>query len=108
MTRWLLPLGALIVLAALPARADKEADDPFLWLEEVTGKKALDWVKSRNADSTKELTGTEAFKDLEGRLLKALESKDRIPNVSKSGPYYYNFWQDAKNRRGLWRRTTLD
>ena len=28
--------------------------------------------------------------------------------ISKIGPYYYNFWQDAKNPRGLWRRTTLD
>ena len=48
MSRWLLPLGSLLVLV-LPVRADKE-DDPFLWLEEVTGKKALAWVKARNAE----------------------------------------------------------
>ena len=28
--------------------------------------------------------------------------------IQKLGPYYYNFWRDAKNPRGLWRRTTLD
>ena len=28
--------------------------------------------------------------------------------IEKIGPYYYNFWRDAKNPRGLWRRTTLD
>ena len=28
--------------------------------------------------------------------------------IEKEGPYYYNFWRDAKNPRGLWRRTTLE
>ena len=28
--------------------------------------------------------------------------------VSKQGLYYYNFWKDAKHKRGLWRRTTLE
>ena len=37
-----------------------------------------------------------------------LDSDARIPAIQKIGPYYYNFWRDAKNPRGLWRRTTLD
>ena len=28
--------------------------------------------------------------------------------VSKHGEYFYNFWRDKKNPRGLWRRTTID
>ncbi|TJX19584.1 MAG: S9 family peptidase, partial [Mesorhizobium sp.] len=32
---------------------------------------------------------------------------DRIPLVTRHGQYLYNFWQDAGNPRGLWRRTTL-
>ena len=28
--------------------------------------------------------------------------------MQKLGPYYYNFWRDGKNPRGLWRRTTLE
>ena len=24
------------------------------------------------------------------------------------GDYYYNYWRDAYNVRGLWRRTTVD
>ena len=31
----------------------------------------------------------------------------RIPDIQKVGPFYYNFWKDAKNPRGLWRRTTM-
>jgi prolyl oligopeptidase len=37
-----------------------------------------------------------------------MDSKERIPFVYKQGPYYYNFWRDAKNPRGIWRRTTLE
>jgi prolyl oligopeptidase len=105
MVRWLL-LGVSMVVLAVPVRAG-EGDDPFLWLEEVLGKKALTWVKERNAESMAALTGTKEFKALEQRLLKILDSDQRIPYVSKAGPHYYNFWRDARNKRGLWRRTTL-
>ena len=38
--------------------------------------------------------------------LKILDSKEKIP-VTKIGDFYYNFWTDEKNPRGLLRRTTL-
>src|SRR5579863_6575517 len=101
----LLLLGVLMSLP-FAALAD-EAVDPHLWLEEVTGDKPLEWVKARNAESVAELTETDLFKDLNQRILKILDSDARIPFVSKAGDYYYNFWRDAKNKRGLWRRTTL-
>lgn len=41
-------------------------------------------------------------------MLEILNSKEKIPYVSKIGDLYYNFWQDAQNIRGLLRRTTLD
>jgi prolyl oligopeptidase len=81
--------------------------DPYLWLEQVTGEKALEWVKARNAESGKELAEAPGFQELRADLLKILDSKERIPSVNKRGPYFYNFWRDAKNPRGLWRRTTL-
>jgi prolyl oligopeptidase len=99
--------GIMIVLAAAIASA-QDASDPNLWLEEVTGEKALTWVKERNAESTGELTNSDAFKAIDERLLKILDSDERIPLITKEGPHYYNFWRDAKNKRGLWRRTTLE
>ena len=86
----------------------QDAKDPYQWLEDVTGEKALAWVKERNAKSTGELTKRPEFKALNERLLKILDSKDRIPYISKRGTFYYNFWRDEKNKRGLWRRTTLE
>src|SRR5205823_4549989 len=37
-----------------------------------------------------------------------LDSDAKIPYINKAGPFYYNFWRDAKHVRGLWRRTTLE
>ena len=54
------------------------------------------------------LAETDDFRALDARLLAILDSDARIPYVEKLGPSYYNFWRDAKNPRGLWRRTTLD
>ena len=96
------------LLAAACAGSADEPKDPYQWLEDVTGEKALAWVKERNATSTGELTKTTEFQALNDRLLKILDSKDRIPGISKHGKWFYNFWRDEKNKRGLWRRTTLD
>ena len=82
--------------------------DPWQWLEDVGGDKALDWVRQRNAVSQAALEQTEGFAELRSDLLAILDSDARIPFVSKLGDYYYNFWRDQKNPRGLWRRTTLE
>jgi prolyl oligopeptidase len=84
------------------------SDDPYLWLEDVTGEKALQWVRAQDAISTRQLESTPGFQDMQNRLLAILNSRERIPQVAKHGPFYYNFWRDDKNTRGLWRRTTLE
>jgi prolyl oligopeptidase len=85
----------------------QSAQDPYSWLEEVTGEKALSWVRQQNGLSTKELESSPVFEPIRARLLSILDSKERIPYVAKHGEYYYNFWRDEKNPRGLWRRTSL-
>ena len=93
--------------ATLAANA-AAVDDPYLWLEDVTGERALTWVKEQNVVSVRELEGSREFEPIRARLLSILDSKARIPQVAKHGRYYYNFWRDEKNVRGLWRRTTLE
>jgi prolyl oligopeptidase len=106
-------LGTVLLIAlmtAIPATADpaETPADPHLWLEEVTGETQLAWVRERNAESMRALTSGPAFPALERRILAILDSKERIPAVTKIGDRYYNFWRDAANPRGLWRRTSLD
>jgi len=87
--------------------APSTPEDPYLWLEDVTGERALGWVREQNAVSTRELESSPEFGPIRQRLLTILDSKERIPYVGKHGAWYYNFWRDEKNPRGLWRRTTL-
>jgi prolyl oligopeptidase len=84
------------------------ADDPYLWLEDVQGERALAWVRERNAESRKRLEAWPAFGATRDRIREILDSRDRIPAVSRRGGFLYNLWQDAANPRGLWRRTTLE
>ena len=82
------------------------ASDPHMWLEDVTGDKALDWVRSQN-DKTAAWARGPAFDTLTTRLREVLDARDKIPYVAKHGPHYYNLWRDLEHPRGLWRRTTL-
>ncbi|OEJ30604.1 prolyl oligopeptidase family serine peptidase [Streptomyces subrutilus] len=83
-------------------------EDPYLWLEEITGEAALGWVRERNDETVAALTGTPAFKVLESAIREVLDDDGRIPYVVRRGDHLYNFWQDADHVRGLWRRTTLE
>ena len=85
-----------------------DQEDPFLWLEDVTGETALNWVKERNHKTQSHFEATHKFNTLNNELLQILDSDERIPFASKSGNYYYNFWRDKDHERGIWRRTTLD
>ena len=103
-------LALAMGLAAAPVHANEEAavSDPYQWLEGVEDPKALEWVKAQNAKAEAELAATPEFRQLEADLLAIYDSDDKIPGVYKQGEWYYNFWRDKQNPRGLWRRTTLE
>lgn len=82
--------------------------DPYLWLEEVTGERALDWVRERSDEAQAELAASERYAAIRAEVLEALDAEDRIPFVVRRGEFLYNFWRDAAHPKGLWRRTTLD
>lgn len=82
-------------------------EDPYLWLEDVSGDKSLAWVRERNAVSVKEFDATKGYAELRTRLRSIYDSKDRIPAPYVQGKSLYNFWKDESHPRGLWRRTTL-
>lgn len=90
------------------------SSDPHLWLEDVTGEKALDWVREHNARAEAELDavtgpdGAPLAATLQREILEILDASDRIPGVTHRGGHLYNVWTDAEHERGLWRRTTLE
>jgi len=94
-----------IVVSTFGFAADK---DPYLWLEEVEGEKALAWAKEQSAATAAELEAVPEFKELHEQLLKIYTSRDRIPGPGIQGAWVYNYWQDKDHVRGIWRRTFLD
>jgi prolyl oligopeptidase len=86
---------------------NSNSEDPYLWLEEVQGERALAWVRQRNALSEQALQSQPGFEALRSSLREVLDSREQIPYVTRHGDWLYNLWRDADNPRGLWRRTTL-
>ncbi|MFC5390531.1 prolyl oligopeptidase family serine peptidase [Brevundimonas bullata] len=95
--------------ASTPGFATSEATDPYIWLEEVEGERAMDWVKAHNATSLGTLQGDPRYETLHQQALDIVQSRDRIPSPGFTHDGHVdNFWQDAEHVRGIWRRTTLD
>ncbi|MBA2671849.1 MAG: S9 family peptidase, partial [Gemmatimonadetes bacterium] len=67
----------------------QNAEDPFLWLEEVEGERAMQWVESRNASTLAELTGSPAYQPIFDRVRSVLDSRDRIAFPSIMGDRLY-------------------
>jgi prolyl oligopeptidase len=106
-----LPLVAL-VSAAIIAGAAAAADpapraDPFAWLEQVDGERAMAWVSAENAKTAAVLETDARYAGLFGDALKIAQAKDRIPAPRFIGGRILNRWQDPDHVRGIWRRTSL-
>ncbi|NVK21591.1 MAG: S9 family peptidase [Kangiellaceae bacterium] len=98
----------LIAGLSLSTAVGAKNEDPFLWLEEVEGEKALEWVEKNNEKSLGYLKSKPLYEKLYQKNLEVYNSDERIPYVGQMGDYFYNFWRDAKHERGVWRRTTLE
>jgi len=97
----------LVLVASLNTLAQSPNEDKNLWLEEVDGKKALQWVTNANAATDKSLTTDPLYQSLYQDALSALNSKDKLPSISQRGKWIYNFWKSPEHPRGIYRRATV-
>ena len=95
-----------VVLIAAPLLAEQPAD-PFGWLEEIEGAKALDWARAENARTLPVLEGDPRFAQMRAEARSILTSPTRIPTGSIHNGAVYNFWQDDVHVRGVWRRASI-
>jgi len=108
-------IGAGIGLAAfltmcgwgLEAGERGPVSDPYLWLEDVHGAKPLAWVARENERAMGVLARDPDYRRDYESVLAVLDADDRIPFGTLDRRYIFNFWQDRKNPKGLWRRTTI-
>lgn len=97
----------LVMSAAITGAAKAQDEDPYIWLEEVEGDRALAWVAERNAHSLGLLEADERFAALRDSALRDYNAQDKIAYGRLLGGSVHNFWQDEKNVRGIWRRASL-
>lgn len=101
------PLLGVLFLGAQTVPPAKPAADPYVWLEDVHGKKQLAWVQEQNKVSLGPLKADPRYATNYKSILDVLDAQDRIPYGSLRQGWAYNFWQDAKNPKGVWRRTSI-
>ncbi len=94
------------VHAVTAPKTDATAD-PYVWLEDVHGEKPLAWVAEQNKKSLAVLKADPRYQKNYDSVLQVMDAPDRIPTGGLDHGYVYNFWQDAKNPKGVWRRTTI-
>lgn len=100
--------GGLQALGANGAKEPKVTTDPYLWLEDVHGAKPLAWVKDQNVLTRKALTRDPDYQADYDSVLAVMDAPDRIAMGALRHDWVFNFWQDAKNPKGIWRRTSIE
>jgi prolyl oligopeptidase len=108
---WLAGSASLAPLSAEPGLQVAVAgeNDPYVWMEEIEGAKALQWARAENARSLPQLQNDPRYKSIYADAAKIITAKDRIPAVSFAGDgSLRDFWQDAEHVRGIWRTTTVE
>jgi prolyl oligopeptidase len=99
--------AAALAGTAIAARAQAPADDPYIWLEEVSSPKAMDWVNAHNAKAQAVLEADPRYQRYYDEALTLAQARDRIPFGRFIHGQVYNFWQDSDHVRGIFRRTSL-
>jgi prolyl oligopeptidase len=95
-------LAGVFLMGAAPT------PDPYAYMEEAEGAKALDFARAENARSLPQLQNDPRYAGLYGDALRIATAKDRIPGVALANDgTLRDFWQDAEHVRGVWRSTTL-
>lgn len=100
-------LSAALLLGAgtVPGPADDPADDPFIWLEDWTGPRVMQWVEAENKVTVAALQGDPRYDGFFRDALAIASASDRIPMPALINGRVFNFWRDANHPQGIWRFT---
>jgi len=103
-----LAFAAVAALIAATAAFAQTTDDPYLWLEEIDGARAVAQVKQWNQTTEDLLTHSAAYDAYRKRALNILNDEQQIAEPEAVlGDQVTNHWIDARNPRGLWRIASL-
>ena len=97
----------LLMLLGTAGAFALDTKDPYAWLEDVHGAKPLAWVAAQNKTALDTLKADPRYAANYKSVLDVLDAPDRIAYAGLDHGFAYNFWQDAHNPKGVWRRTTI-
>ncbi|WP_432411182.1 prolyl oligopeptidase family serine peptidase [Rasiella sp. SM2506] len=98
----------LLLVTCILSQTIQAQEDNYLWLEEVDGKKSLEFVAEQNKATLAELGTAEAYQSMYDKSLAIYNSSEKIAYPTIHGDFAYNFWQDEDHIRGIWRRSSLE
>ncbi|HUB85108.1 MAG TPA: prolyl oligopeptidase family serine peptidase, partial [Rhizomicrobium sp.] len=99
--------AAFVALPVLAAELTPDSPDPFLWLADIHGAKAVAWAKAQTDKTLAVIQADPNYQQDYDSILKVLNANDRIPMGELDHGDVLNFWQDASHTRGVWRKTTI-
>ncbi|PEQ13967.1 S9 family peptidase [Novosphingobium sp. PC22D] len=95
-------------VAAAPLLIAATPEDPYVWLEDIHGEKALEQVEAWNAATMDALTQSPAFEADRKRAKAIMDDPAQIAEPAQvMGDVVTNLWRDAAHPRGLWREASL-
>src|SRR3546814_17168402 len=98
--RPILPVAVLLFTVA----AAPPADDPYLWLEEIQGERALTQVKEWNAEAEAALTKMPRYEEYRKRARALFDDEQHIAAPEDVlHDEVTNKWRDARHPHGRWR-----
>jgi prolyl oligopeptidase len=95
-----------LILSSPPA-SGQTLEDPYQWLEEANGDRALAWVAAHNQRTLSELTARPVFDSIYRKTLEIYRARERVRTPEIRGEYGYDLLRNEEHERGLWRRTPL-
>jgi prolyl oligopeptidase len=98
--------AALLTGAGAPPSSPAPADDPFVWLEDWTGPRAMQWVEAENKATLAAFQNDPRYAGYYKDALAIASAKDRIAMPMLIHGRVYNFWRDADHPQGIWRYTS--
>ena len=103
-----LALALLLTGVAWMARSQTPSltDDPYIWLEDKEGSRAMEWVATENARTLPRLQGDPRYDGLYKEAYAIAAATDRIAYPDLINGRVLNLWRDDAHPHGLWRWTT--
>src|ERR1700761_2910774 len=87
---------------AVGARAQTQLpEDKYLWLEDTSNPRTMEWVKAENAKTTAVLEADPQFATDYTDALNILNDPEKLATPGLHGDSVYNEWRDAQHLRGL-------